>query len=143
GLYNSGNLTVKRCTFSENGASTGPGGGLAISSGSATLQNTIIAGNFAGADVSGAVTSLGFNLIGITDGSSGWIPSDKRGSSPSPLNPLLGPLQNNGGATLTMAPLPGSPALDAGTSDGNYADQAGQRRPFDSFSIPNASGGDG
>ncbi len=29
-------------------------------------------------------------------------------------NPQLGPLTNNGGPTLTMAPLPGSPALDAG-----------------------------
>jgi hypothetical protein len=29
---------------------------------------------------------------------------------------LLGPLQNNGGPTQTMAPLPGSPAIDAGAS---------------------------
>jgi hypothetical protein len=31
-------------------------------------------------------------------------------------NPNLGPLQNNGGPTLTMAPQPGSPALDAGSN---------------------------
>jgi len=36
------------------------------------------------------------------------------GSTNAPLNPLLGPLTNNGGPTLTMALLPGSPAIDAG-----------------------------
>jgi hypothetical protein len=29
-------------------------------------------------------------------------------------DPLLGPLQDNGGPTLTHLPLPGSPAIDAG-----------------------------
>jgi hypothetical protein len=32
-------------------------------------------------------------------------------------DPRLGPLANNGGPTLTHAPLPGSPVIDAGTSD--------------------------
>jgi hypothetical protein len=31
--------------------------------------------------------------------------------------PLLGPLQDNGGPTQTMALLPGSPAVDAGSND--------------------------
>lgn len=31
------------------------------------------------------------------------------------VDPLLGPLQHNGGPTMTMMPLPGSPAIDAGT----------------------------
>jgi hypothetical protein len=30
---------------------------------------------------------------------------------------MLGPLQNNGGPTMTMALLPGSPAIDAGSND--------------------------
>src|SRR5262249_22543579 len=34
------------------------------------------------------------------------------GSAASPLDPRLGPLQDNGGPTLTLAPPPGSPALD-------------------------------
>jgi hypothetical protein len=33
-------------------------------------------------------------------------------------DPLLGPLQNNGGPTQTEALLPGSPALDAGNPSG-------------------------
>src|SRR5262249_11823337 len=36
------------------------------------------------------------------------------GSALSPINPLLGPLQNNGGPTATLALLPGSRASDAG-----------------------------
>lgn len=68
-------------------------------------------------DLSGVFTSLGFNLIGVTDGSSGFtngVNGDLVGSSSAPLNPLLGPLANNGGPTPTMALLHGSPALDAG-----------------------------
>ena len=32
------------------------------------------------------------------------------------VNPMLGPLQNNGGPTQTIAPLAGSPAIDAGSN---------------------------
>jgi hypothetical protein len=46
----------------------------------------------------------------LTNGSNG----DLVGSESIPLNPLLGPLANNGGATLSFALLPGSPAIDAG-----------------------------
>jgi hypothetical protein len=80
------------------------------------LLNTIIAQNTGNApDVSGAFLSLGHNLIGATDGSSGFpMSGDLVGSSDFPLDPNLGPLTNNGGPTLTMALLPGSPAIDAG-----------------------------
>src|SRR5205823_11074226 len=50
----------------------------------------------------------------ITNGSIGWVASDRAGNSGAPLNALLGPLRNNGGPTLTVSPLPGSPAIDAG-----------------------------
>src|SRR5262249_60736280 len=44
-------------------------------------------------------------------------------------NPLLGPLQDNGGPTPTMALLPGSPALDAGcNSNAPATDQRGFAR---------------
>jgi hypothetical protein len=42
-------------------------------------------------------------------------------------DPLLGPLQDNGGPTLTMALLPGSPAIDAG--DNTDAPDFDQRGP--------------
>jgi len=45
-------------------------------------------------------------------------------------DPKLGPLANNGGPTLTMALLPGSPAIDAGnTALAPATDQRGFPRP--------------
>jgi hypothetical protein len=68
-------------------------------------------------DVQGAFTSLGFNLIGAADGGVGFtngVNGDLAGSTNAPLDAVLGPLADNGGPTLTMALLHGSPALDAG-----------------------------
>jgi hypothetical protein len=111
------------------------GGGLASApnmSGHVLLRNTLIAGNFTaslGPDVIGRVTSLGFNLIGETDDSLGWGPHDRTGDFFAPLDPLLGPLQDNGGPTPTHALLLGSPALDAGDPTlGGSVDQRGTVR---------------
>ncbi|MCP4901889.1 MAG: hypothetical protein GY906_33410 [bacterium] len=47
-------------------------------------------------------------------------------------NPLLGPLQDNGGPTFTHQPLLSSPAIDAGLADSGLAvDQRGISRPQD------------
>jgi hypothetical protein len=125
GVFSSGTATLTNCTISKNSASGlfvwhgnilgffGAGGGL--SGEGFTLANTIVAGNsadLAAPDVSGSVTSGCHNLIGITDGSSGWVGSDLTDAAASPLN--LGPLADNGGPTQTMALLPGSVAIDAG-----------------------------
>ena len=78
-----------------------------------------MAGNTAatsGPDAFGTFASQGNNLIGKTDGSSGWVGSDLTGTIATPLNPLLAPLGNYGGPTQTMALLPGSPAIDAGNN---------------------------
>jgi hypothetical protein len=59
---------------------------------------------------------LGNNLD--TDGSSGLVNGvngDQVGTSASPIDPKLGPLQNNGGPTETMALLVASPALGGGS----------------------------
>ena len=104
-------------------------------SGPVTLGNTIVATNTAstGPDVDGTVTSKGHNLIGKTDGSSGWVGSDLTGTIASPLNPLLAALGNYGGPTQTMALLPGSPAIDAGNNalipGGVTTDQRGTGYP--------------
>ncbi|MCA9099922.1 MAG: hypothetical protein KDA63_02165, partial [Planctomycetales bacterium] len=45
----------------------------------------------------------------VTDGGGNLI-----GTAEAPIDPLLGPLADNGGPTLTHALLPGSPAVDAG-----------------------------
>ncbi len=113
-------LTVTNCTLSANVAQNG--GGL-DNNGLAILGNTIVAANSGtvqGPDVFGSVNSLGNNLIGATDGSSGWIGSgthaDLTGTRAAPLNAFLGPLTNNGGPTQTMALQPRSPAADAGNN---------------------------
>lgn len=83
---------------------------------SITIRNTIIAGNTGPiSDVAANVSSLGYNLIGSANGSTGFNgPRDLVGSDRTPLDPKLGPLKDNGGTTLTRALLPDSPAIDAG-----------------------------
>nr|MDQ3746650.1 Ig-like domain-containing protein [Acidobacteriota bacterium] len=87
------------------------------------LSNTIVArntlsNNQSGPDTSGAFASQGHNLIGVADagstGLSNGVNGDQVGTSGSPLDPLLGPLADNGGPTFTHALLAGSPALDSG-----------------------------
>lgn len=88
------------------------------------LRNTIVANGPAGSSCTGGVTDGGGNLS-YPDATCPGIHAD----------PLLGPLQDNGGATLTMAPALGSPAVDAGinaacaTAPVNGADQRGISRP--------------
>jgi hypothetical protein len=115
-IFNNGGLTVTSTTISGNEAALG-GGGINVNNGVLTTLDTIFAGNTLaagfGPDVNGMLASLGHNLIGNTDGASGFVASDLLN-----VNPLLGPLQDNGGPTQTMALLPGSPAVDAGDNTG-------------------------
>jgi hypothetical protein len=79
-------------------------------------------------DLSGSFTSQGYNLVGITGNSTGLVNGVNNnlvGTSVAPINPLLGSLTNNGGITMTMALLPGSPALDAGDDTLTGTDQRG------------------
>ena len=123
GVFNEANFgfstttTLSNCTISGNSAVTGGGIANAGSGGVVNVGNTIVAGNTAstsGPDAQGAIVSLGHNLIGKTDGSTGWVSSDRTGTGAHPLDPLLAPLGYYGGPTQTMALLPGSPAIDAG-----------------------------
>jgi hypothetical protein len=103
-------LTINNCTISGNTAEGSAGGGGIDdeTSSAASMRNSILAGNSAagGADLYGPLSSSAYNLIGG--------------------NPLLGPLQDNGGPTKTMALLAGSPALNAGdAAQLGVADQRG------------------
>ena len=84
-----------------------------------TIGNTIVAKNTAGTsgpDAFGTVVSKGNNLVGKTDGSSGWVGSDLTGTIASPLDPLLAPLGNYGGPTQTMPCCPAArPSTRAAT----------------------------
>jgi hypothetical protein len=129
GIDNSGTLTVSNSTLSANGNFYGGGGGGIYNQGTLTLRNTLLAGNSAGfgPDLAGRVTSQGHNLIGDGTRGSGFDPTDLVGTAQNPIDPTLGPLQDNGGPTQTMALLPGSPAIDAG--DNAYATDWDQRGP--------------
>jgi hypothetical protein len=116
GIYNADTVTVGNSTLSGN--SSGQGGGGIYNGWKVTVGNTVLAGNtdfLGGPDLFGSVTSQGHNLIGNisgVSGGSGWATSDLQN-----FDPLLGPLQNNGGPTQTMALLPGSRAIDAGDNN--------------------------
>jgi hypothetical protein len=90
--------------------------------GTVNARNSLIADNSADThpDVSGDFADATYNLLGDGTGSNliNGVNGNLVGSADAPLDPLLGPLQDNGGPTLTHALLDGSPALDAGTSDG-------------------------
>jgi CSLREA domain-containing protein len=114
GIHNensAGRVTLTNSTITNNASYVG--GGI-CNRGTAVARNSIIARNAASPerDFSGSVVSDGFNLIGDTDGSSGWTTTDLQN-----IDPLLAALGNNGGPTPTHAILPSSPAINAGNND--------------------------
>jgi hypothetical protein len=119
-------LTINNSTISGNSANRGGG----IASGAATLQNSIVANN-SSENCYGTMTSHGYNLS-----SDNTCNFDNAGDLNN-TDPLLGPLQNNGGPTQTMALPSGSPAVDAGNPNGCTdslghllkTDQRGKPRP--------------
>jgi len=135
GIAGEGELTLTSSTVANN---NGGYGGVSPPDWSAiTISSTILAGNTTSlfphrnSDLmslyGASVESLGNNLIGdvMNVQLTGATSNDIYG-----VNARLGPLQNNGGATLTMLPLADSPALDAGSCTGT-ADQRGQPRTVD------------
>jgi hypothetical protein len=151
-VVGNGHLTLKFSTVADNNATTYfpngvpgngdvEGGGVFIGNlATATFDSTIVARNQAGAgpapfmdhpdtpgqDVFGTVGSDGHNLIRNADESTGWVGTDLTGTTDVPLDPVLGPLADNGGPwlgyeslhrrTLTHEVLNGSPALQAGNA---------------------------
>ena len=140
GGSNSG-ITVVNSTITGNSAEVS-GGGISVANGSLHVANSTLSGNSAvsgggiyndqfqyfssAVEISnailnagalgenifnngGTVTSDGFNLS--SDDGGGYLtgPGDQINT-----DPLLGPLQDNGGPTFTHALLPDSPAIDAG-----------------------------
>ena len=120
GIYQIGSaLTVINSTITGNASVSHIGNGIYQSTnvnGVCFIQNSIVAQNIGGPDTWGTFSSFGPNLIGNADDSTGFNPSDLKGTTAAPLNAMLGPLANNGGPTQTHALLAGSPALDAGDS---------------------------
>ncbi len=120
--------TLTNCTISGNSAPTG--GGVDNYNATPALTNTIVAGNTNG---SGAASDVGgahaggvtgsYNLIG-TGGADGLLAADHNQIGVA--DPDLAPVGDYGGPTETMALLPGSPAIGAGTTvSGVTTDQRG------------------
>jgi len=137
GLTLYGQATLTNNTIANNFAGW-MGGGIATDSDTGvTVNNTIFDNNVA--DRGGAIIKNGAQTNRLlTNGQNNIQFPDRTSASTDFLavvgikviNPLLGPLQNNGGATETMAPLPGSPAINAGINIGTVVtDQRGSIRP--------------
>lgn len=137
-IFNNGQMQMTNCTVSGN-TSTGQSlsvSGAVSNSGTLTAMNNLIANNVGGFDVSGNFVSLGGNLIGQGDGSSGFSdPTDFVGTVVAPIDPLLSPLADNGGSVKTMAVSARSLARDGGVSGGPLADARGMPRTADNLDI--------
>lgn len=125
--------TLVNCTLSLNSANNG--GGI-FYGGSLILTNTIVAGNSAASagpdvyQVYGTATT-DHDLIGngADSGISAGNGNLVGGNGNPVINALLGPLQNNGGPTETMALLTDSPAIGhADNAKAPATDQRGDTR---------------
>jgi predicted outer membrane repeat protein len=138
-MLGTGTLMLQNDTINGNFATNG-GGVFWDGSGTFSVRNTIIAANTNGSDGLGpdangsgvAFTDLGGNLIGVSGAGSGNTgfnaATTQTGTVGNPLDPKLGPLQDNGGPTVgapgdsihlqTEAPLKGSPAIGKGILTG-------------------------
>jgi predicted outer membrane repeat protein len=122
GVAGGGNIA--HTTFSNN-SGIYYGGALYLTS-TLELGNTILKAGASGINIfnnGGSLITHGYNIS--SDDGGGFLngPGDQINT-----DPMLGPLQNNGGPTFTHALLPGSPAIDAGDPNFTpppYYDQRG------------------
>ena len=111
GIRNGGTLTLTNSTLSGNSAPSGQGGAISNASQTMIGETVLNAGAFGGTifNNGGTITSLGYNIASDNGGGVLTGPGDQINT-----DPMLGPLQDNGGPTFTHALLPGSPAIDTG-----------------------------
>ncbi|NEO84560.1 MAG: CHAT domain-containing protein [Spirulina sp. SIO3F2] len=116
-----GNVTLLNSTIAFNTAANQGGGVYFNSSEDHDIHNTIIANNTAasGSDIHANLSnsSVQHSLITSTSGVSGLTLSNGVNGNIIGQDPLLGPLQNNGGSTQTHALARNSPAVNAGNND--------------------------
>ncbi len=152
GMYNSNSSpTLSNVTFNGNTVSFGNGGGMYNDTSNPTLINTTFSGNSATGDGNAMSNNIsapnlydsifwGDGTVEISNTASSPMIANSivKGGCPSGstcigvlnANPVLGPLQNNGGVTQTMALGAGSGAIDKGNNSTCAAkDQRGIARP--------------
>ena len=122
------------CTVVSNTAAVTNTSGIWLESGTLNIGNSIVAHNGVTNNVQidgGTFASLGYNLTNSGAGTPFTATVDLANT-----NPLLGPLQDNGGSSWTHALLPGSPAINQIPNGTNgcgttiTTDQRGWPRPF-------------
>ena len=120
-LFNSrGSVSLDSCTIVSNTAPSGAGvASFGDDSTETRVRNCIIQGNSAGQDVSlvdgtfQSFASRGFNLIGEGSGEPAFrVGGDATGGDDAELSPLA----DNGGPVQTRLPLPGSLAINQGST---------------------------
>jgi hypothetical protein len=128
-----GSVEIEATTVTGNHAETG-GGIFAVNAygpdRAASVTSSVVAGNSATEDpdcayAGSAIRSGGGNVFG-PDGCGTADPSDVLTA-----DPMLGPLADNGGPTMTHALLDGSPAIGNGKDLGLKTDQRGMPRDAD------------
>jgi len=113
---------VTNSTFSDNLGFFLGGGSIFNDAGTLTLRNTIVANSFRG-----NCASFGSSLV---DDGGGNLDTDGTCVGRISPDPLLGPLQNNGGPTQTLAIPMASPAFGgANVANCPATDQRGVLRP--------------
>ncbi len=139
---NANAISINNSTIAGNVALGG--GGVQSNGGTANLTNVTIVGNAEFQDLTNTAGGLGraagtvnsTNAIvaqNISPGSDDDVdPDTLNGADNNNFisgNPMLGPLQDNGGPTFTMLPLPGSPVLGGGTTMGTSTLGSARVRP--------------
>ncbi|GHA20591.1 hypothetical protein GCM10008090_33120 [Arenicella chitinivorans] len=115
---NTASVSISNSTLSGNSARFG-GGGLQVQhTANVSISNSIIANSASGACFNGGSGTIAIATDSIVD--------DTSCSGASFANPLLEPLADNGGPTLTHALMSGSPAINRATGAGaTSTDQRG------------------
>ncbi|MFM2314973.1 MAG: hypothetical protein RLZZ04_4249 [Cyanobacteriota bacterium] len=130
-----GGIVANTANISNSTISGNDGVGYGVSASEGTITSSIIAGNVSDdgkntKDLRGEITSGGNNLIGDRGNVEAFVDGENEdlvGTSESPIDPQLGELQDNGGATPTQELLADSPAIDAGSNPNSLAtDQRGE-----------------
>jgi predicted outer membrane repeat protein len=110
--YDDAQVYISNCTLSGNSADVHGGGIYTQDDTTVAVTNTILKTGASGENIytfGGRVISQGYNLS--NDNGSSYL---NQSGDQINTDPVLGPLQDNGGPTFTHALLPGSPAIDAG-----------------------------
>jgi hypothetical protein len=117
-------IVVNATTFAGNGV------GFSLEAGRARVRSSIVADSTPGPDVDAVsrIESRGYNIFETVNPAASI--SGNTATDLTAMDPMLGPLQDNGGPTATHALLAGSAALESTPRDCGGTDQRGiARRP--------------